>query len=695
MADKPVTLKRVLDTSGNVDTLHPTTTWEQVENKPSTFTPTSHEHSISDITDIGSASVNYATTAGSVTTADSVAYTTYAYNKFTAVQSSGDLGPWTGGWATHLIGSHGDGSTYYNQTLTLPFWGAPRYSRKEDGVNKGPFKFWTEENDGSGSGLDADLLDGLHSTDLLKYSEGGTIDVNSTTLGSQLYAGSVSSWSNPGPTGHNGAALLSINTHSGGYYSQLWFDTDRDDLYHRTINAGTDIRTWRKVMHEGNIGSKALLLTGGSVTGKIDVAGTDTNGSYYNAPIEVREYNRQTTNVTGNQYAPYIGFHWGGRTQGRLGLTEAGNLAWSTAGSGDGYQNIIHTGNISSSAVTLTNNSTLNSDTRNTRGVTRLYRRDDNSDYSVQTNWTGEYWQLQGYVADTYHAPVRVGYADIAGDVYSWAKASTKPTYTKSEVGLGNVDNTADANKSVNYATTAGAMTYTGIGNVPAYSFIGNNSGYTGTATAVSGNVALALMGVNSTAAELNVLDGITASTTELNYTDGVTSNIQTQLNGKADSTSVPVTSYKNTATATSSTSPVSVHTTGTLLANSYYQIQIDGMWSKTATTNASAPIITFVPSNTTGTPTWNGTFMWANTATATAYTIENNSVNLSLTTTAIGFQPTNTTAAVGLSYWGMNGLIYTGTANKTLTFYVYASIAPNSGTISLEKISVVATKVG
>lgn len=38
---------------------------------------------------------------------------------------------------------------------------------------------------------------------------------------------------------------------------------------------------------------------------------------------------------------------------------------------------------------------------------------------------------------------------------------------------------------------------------------------------------------VTATASEVNVLDGITATTTELNYTDGVTSNIQTQLNGK------------------------------------------------------------------------------------------------------------------------------------------------------------------
>lgn len=44
-----------------------------------------------------------------------------------------------------------------------------------------------------------------------------------------------------------------------------------------------------------------------------------------------------------------------------------------------------------------------------------------------------------------------------ASDVYAWAKAPTKPAYTKAEVGLGNVDNTADANKSVKYATSAGS----------------------------------------------------------------------------------------------------------------------------------------------------------------------------------------------------------------------------------------------
>lgn len=78
----------------------------------------------------------------------------------------------------------------------------------------------------------------------------------------------------------------------------------------------------------------------------------------------------------------------------------------------------------------------------------------------------------QGAKADTAVQSVKIGTTEYksgttvtlpsyptslpASDVSAWAKASTKPSYTKSDVGLGNVDNTADVNKSVKYATSAG-----------------------------------------------------------------------------------------------------------------------------------------------------------------------------------------------------------------------------------------------
>ena len=68
-----------------------------------------------------------------------------------------------------------------------------------------------------------------------------------------------------------------------------------------------------------------------------------------------------------------------------------------------------------------------------------------------------------------------------ASDVYSWAKASAKPSYSKSEVGLGNVDNTADKNKSVNYANSAGSASRVpdsgeGTGNMARHVWFSNTN---------------------------------------------------------------------------------------------------------------------------------------------------------------------------------------------------------------------------
>jgi len=66
---------------------------------------------------------------------------------------------------------------------------------------------------------------------------------------------------------------------------------------------------------------------------------------------------------------------------------------------------------------------------------------------------------------------------------------------------------------------------------------VGNGS----TWVAESGNTVLQSIGVTATTAELNIMDGVTATTAELNYTDGVTSNIQTQINSKADNTNASI----------------------------------------------------------------------------------------------------------------------------------------------------------
>jgi len=71
----------------------------------------------------------------------------FGTNEFSWFQDSGTHGQWSGGWASHLISNHGAGATYYRQTIHMPFWGPPQYSRLEDGTSRGPYAFCTSESD--------------------------------------------------------------------------------------------------------------------------------------------------------------------------------------------------------------------------------------------------------------------------------------------------------------------------------------------------------------------------------------------------------------------------------------------------------------------------------------------------------------------------------------------------------------------
>ena len=109
----------------------------------------------------------------------------------------------------------------------------------------------------------------------LKRTSTSLLDVNAAN-GTQLYTGSTGNWTNRGPAGNNAGALLSLNTHSGNYYSQLWFDTANDQFYFRSANGGTGVTTsWQKVWHDGNDGAGSGLAAD-TLDGQ--------HGSYY-APL--------------------------------------------------------------------------------------------------------------------------------------------------------------------------------------------------------------------------------------------------------------------------------------------------------------------------------------------------------------------------------------------------------------------------
>jgi hypothetical protein len=110
-------------------------------------------------------------------------------------------------------------------------------------------------------------------------------------------------------------------------------------------------------------------------------------------------------------------------------------------------------------------------------GPYRLYRRDDNSDYSVQTYWTGARWRLYGYQGDTGHADTHVGYADSAA---SAADSSLLNGYASSTAGTANYVQRTDpsgilcaiyhgAGQGANYWNASDYSTATAIMRVRAY----------------------------------------------------------------------------------------------------------------------------------------------------------------------------------------------------------------------------------
>ncbi len=131
---------------------------------------------------------------------------------------------------------------------------------------------WHAGNDGSGSGLDADTLDGQHGSYYYssanlpsKIKAGGTgpstEDLNTVgnnvSVGQLEYRGFNSSSSNAPPMGDNANGVITVGQHSGNYNAQLAFSSN-GNMYWRD-NPSTSNGSWRKVWDSGNDGSGSGL----------------------------------------------------------------------------------------------------------------------------------------------------------------------------------------------------------------------------------------------------------------------------------------------------------------------------------------------------------------------------------------------------------------------------------------------------
>jgi len=197
-----------------------------------------------------------------------LASTGYGEGRLTWLQQDAGFQTWNGGWASHLISNHGNGSSYYNQTLILPFWGPPQYMRKEGGTDVGPWVFLTTENYSnyslplSGGTISGNL--GLGTNPDLRLSVSGDAHIS----GYLYMGGSAGIYSTWGSREYTTSGLRYFNASSyefnnSGYGSTFTFTIDSTRLAYKS----------NTVLHAGNYSSYALPLSGGTVTGVLNATG--------------------------------------------------------------------------------------------------------------------------------------------------------------------------------------------------------------------------------------------------------------------------------------------------------------------------------------------------------------------------------------------------------------------------------------
>lgn len=138
----------------------------------------------------------------------------------------------------------------------------------------------------------------------------------------------------------------------------------------------------------------------------------------------------------------------------------------------------------------------------------------------------------------------RLSDSRTASDVYTWAKAATKPSYTKNEIGLGNVDNTSDTTKKSSFTGqiaqnntgfVTGGDVYTALASkanntdIPEWATSSTKPSYTASEV---GAIATSLKGANNGVAELGS-DGKVPSSQLPTYVDDVIDGYRKASDGK------------------------------------------------------------------------------------------------------------------------------------------------------------------
>lgn len=164
---------------------------------------------------------------------------------------------WDGAAGTYIRGTNTGETVFANVKSDSLYW-------------NNAFKFWHAGNDGSGSGLDADLLDGVHKTDFIYFASMNSYDdqvgsrvipIVASLVSSGTDYGSILQWANT-------PSIAPSEDSTNNWYFQLFGKTN-NTLYYRTRTNGGAWDDWETIAFTtSNVASATKLQTPRTIWGQ-------------------------------------------------------------------------------------------------------------------------------------------------------------------------------------------------------------------------------------------------------------------------------------------------------------------------------------------------------------------------------------------------------------------------------------------
>ena len=188
---------------------------------------------------------------------------------------------------------------------------------------------WHSDNDGSGSGLDADLLDGKHLSEIIRYEGYSNKNANKADIPQ-----TITYWAENGGYGSTYGTALNIQG-AGSWNNRIAFRTDGKIDYYQGINTGDMSYIGQLAFTSSNVASATKLQTARTIWGQSFDGTGNVSGDIGNTSAIAFDTSRGATNI-GYLWTNTKGMHMdmsglGTEQQGtNFTLTSSGNVGIGT-----------------------------------------------------------------------------------------------------------------------------------------------------------------------------------------------------------------------------------------------------------------------------------------------------------------------------------------------------------------------------